>query len=51
MIKIQKGGCGFAGSGTQVESKADFMLGIGSGQQDGRGQNRGAKSRFALVFN
>ena len=37
--------------GTQVESKTEFMLGAGSGLADGRGQNRGATSKFGLRFN
>lgn len=51
VIKLQRGGSGFAGSGTQVESKTEFMLGAGSGLADGRGQNRGATSKFGLRFN
>ena len=51
VIRLQKGGCGFAASGTQVESNSYFSLGAGSGLADGRGQQRGAKSRFGLVFN
>ena len=51
VIRLQKGGCGFAASGTQVESKAEFLLGAGSGMADSRGQHRGAKSRFGLSFN
>ena len=51
VIRLQRGGSGFAGSGTQVESKTEFMLGAGSGLADGRGQNRGATSKFGLRFN
>lgn len=51
VIKLQKGGCGFAASGTQVESKHAFSLGLGSGMQDLRGQHRGATSHFGLKFN
>ena len=51
MIRLQRGGSGFAGSGTQVESKTEVMLGAGSGLADGRGQNRGATSKFGLRFN
>jgi len=50
VIKLQKGGCGFTASGTQVESKFLFQFGIGSGMQDGRGQTRGAPSKFALAY-
>lgn len=49
VIKLQRGGTGFAGSGTQVESKAEFALGIGGGG-DLRGQNRGSQSKFGLRF-
>jgi nitric oxide synthase-interacting protein len=51
VIKLQKGGSGYAGSGTQVESKAYNMLGAGSGLADSRGQKRGGASRFGLKFN
>ena len=51
VIKLQKGGSGFAGSGTQVESKSYKMLGAGSGLADSRGQQRGGASRFGLKFN
>jgi nitric oxide synthase-interacting protein len=51
VIKLQKGGSGYAGSGTQVESKAYNMLGTGSGLADSRGQKRGGASRFGLKFN
>ena len=50
-IRLQKGGSGFAASGTQVESKKAFMLGAGSGLADSRGQHRGGASRFGLKFN
>lgn len=49
VIKLQRGGTGFAGSGTQVESKAEFALGIGGGG-DLRGQNRNSQSKFGLRF-
>jgi nitric oxide synthase-interacting protein len=49
VIKLQKGGTGFAGSGTQVESKAEFELGVGGGGEL-RGQSRGAQSKFGLRF-
>lgn len=51
VIRLQRGGTGFAGSGTQVESKATFDLGVGSGLADSRGQQRGGASKFALRFN
>lgn len=51
MIRLQKGGSGYAGSGTQVESKKVFALGAGSGLADSRGQHRGGASRFGLKFN
>lgn len=51
VIRLQKGGTGFAGSGTQVESKATFDLGVGSGLADSRGQQRGGPSKFGLRFN
>eukprot|EP00227_Mantoniella_beaufortii_P020578 CAMPEP_0197590892 /NCGR_PEP_ID=MMETSP1326-20131121/12278_1 /TAXON_ID=1155430 /ORGANISM="Genus nov. species nov., Strain RCC2288" /LENGTH=153 /DNA_ID=CAMNT_0043156193 /DNA_START=35 /DNA_END=496 /DNA_ORIENTATION=+ len=51
VIRLQKGGSGFAGSGTQVESKRHFSLGAGSGLADSRGQARGATSHFGLKFN
>ena len=50
-IRLQKGGSGFAGSGTQVESKRDTLLGVGSGLADSRGQRRGGASKFGLRFN
>lgn len=50
VIRLQKGGCGFAASGTQVESKKEFLVGAGSGLADSRGQHRGATSKFGLVF-
>ena len=51
VIRLQKGGTGFAGSGTQVESKATFDIGVGSGLADSRGQQRGGGSKFGLKFN
>jgi nitric oxide synthase-interacting protein len=51
VVKLQRGGCGFAGSGTQVESKKQFSLVAGSGLADSRGQHRGATSKFGLRFN
>ena len=51
VIRLQKGGSGYAGSGTQVESKKAFALGAGSGLADSRGQHRGGASRFGLKFN
>ena len=51
VIKLQRGGCGFSASGTQVESKHDFLLGMGSGLADLRGQQRGPVSKFGLRFN
>jgi nitric oxide synthase-interacting protein len=50
-IRLQKGGSGYAASGTQVESKKAFALGAGSGLADSRGQHRGGASRFGLKFN
>lgn len=50
-VKLQKGGTGFAASGTRVESKKEFILGAGSGLADSRGQHRGGASRFGLRFN
>ena len=32
VCRLQKGGCGYAGSGTQVESKKHFIVGAGSGR-------------------
>ena len=49
VIRLQKGGTGFAGSGTQVESKVEFEMGVG-GTGALRGQNRGAQSKFGLRF-
>ena len=42
VVKLQRGGSGFAASGTQVESKKAFALGAGSGLAD----SRGAPSKF-----
>lgn len=50
VIKLQKGGTGFAASGTQVESKANFDMGL-SGGAELRGQSRGGQSKFGLRFN
>ena len=49
VIRLQKGGTGYAGSGTQVESKAEFALGVGAGGE-ARGQSRGGQSKFGLRF-
>jgi nitric oxide synthase-interacting protein len=49
VIRLQKGGTGYAGSGTQVESKAEFTLGVGAGGE-ARGQSRGGQSKFGLRF-
>ena len=51
VIRLQKGGSGYAGSGTQVGSKKAFALGAGSGLAESRGQHRGGASRFGLKFN
>jgi len=50
VIKLQKGGTGFAASGTQVESKANFDMGLAGGAEL-RGQSRGGQSKFGLRFN
>lgn len=49
VIRLQKGGTGFAGSGTQVESKVEFEMGVG-GTGALRGQSRGGQSKFGLRF-
>lgn len=49
VIRLQKGGSGFSASGTQVESKAEFALGLAGGAEL-RGQNRGGGSKFGLRF-
>jgi nitric oxide synthase-interacting protein len=51
VVKLQRGGSGFAASGTQVESKKSFLVGAGSGLADSRGQHRGGASKFGLRFN
>ena len=38
-----------AGSGDEVESKAEFALGVGAGGE-ARGQSRGGQSKFGLRF-
>lgn len=48
VIHLQRGGTGFAASGTQVESKIETIIGQGSGRADIRGQNASAPSRFGL---
>ena len=48
IIHLQRGGTGFAASGTQVESKIETIIGQGSGRADIRGQNASAPSRFGL---
>jgi nitric oxide synthase-interacting protein len=48
IIRLERGGTGFAASGTQVESKIDKIMGQGSGLSEVRGQNKSAASRFAL---
>jgi len=50
VIRLQRGGTGFAGSGSQVEAKRYAPVGLGSGLADSRGQNRAAGSRFGLTF-
>ena len=48
VVHLQRGGTGFAASGTQVESKIETIIGQGSGRADIRGQNASAPSRFGL---
>eukprot|EP00958_Prasinococcus_capsulatus_P016770 scaffold1875_cov339-Prasinococcus_capsulatus_cf.AAC.22 len=48
VIKLRKGGTGFAAGGAQVESKKFYHLGHGSGLQEQRGEHRGPRSAFGL---
>ena len=50
-IRLQKGGSGFAGSGTQVESKRDTLLGVGSGLADSEGSAEEARVQVGLRSN
>ena len=50
VIRLDRGGTGFAAGGAQVESKSYKQLGIGSGLADRRGQNP-SKSAFGLRNN
>ena len=50
VVKLQRGGSGFAASGTQVESKKSFLVGAGSGLADSRGQHR-RREQVGLRFN
>uniref|UniRef100_A0A7S0R794 Nitric oxide synthase-interacting protein zinc-finger domain-containing protein n=1 Tax=Pyramimonas obovata TaxID=1411642 RepID=A0A7S0R794_9CHLO len=50
IIHLQRGGSGFAASGTQVEAKRFEHLGVGSGLADIRGQCAGPRSAFGLRY-
>ncbi|KAK3240682.1 hypothetical protein CYMTET_49493 [Cymbomonas tetramitiformis] len=48
VIKLNRGGTGFIGSGESVISKKSMPLGVGSGAGDIRGQSAGPTSAFGL---
>ena len=51
VLEIQKGGTGFAAHDRNAHSKKHFLVGIGSGLADIRGQSGSSVSRFGLKFN
>jgi nitric oxide synthase-interacting protein len=50
VVEIQTGGTGFSAHDKNSQSKKKYLVGMGSGMADLRGQNSSAVSRFGLKF-
>ena len=50
VVEIQSGGTGFAARDKHAQAKKKYLVGMGSGLADLRGQTQGPGSRFGLQF-